>query len=420
MKDHRKVILSLLIISTICFFSKAQENIVKAEEVKANATEVLDFDILIEKAVENSIKVKNRKSTIEILENGFQDNINASNSLDSKLESNERFKKLENKSERTESEQREYENYQRIFGAPITEEYELFKLIQSSNNLIALSEFEIFQNKNALEVDKNDVRQKVYEEYEKFLMEADKLKLEEDNYKNAEDEYKKAEISYKSGLISKTEYIGKKAKYLEKKGEFLKLDREFQKYNMEFNKLVGEPLDKKYSSYKKQLSLDKSTLKSQDQYVEEALKNRMEIKNGKENILVRRFESGAAKGVFSNEHHRERKLGEQKIENAEDELELKKLDIKMEINLLYNDFEVKILRLNNLEEGYKQAKKEYDEAYKRYSLGMLSRLDFNRKNAEFIENSMDYKNAEREAYIAKIKLEFASSIGTDSNKIFYK
>lgn len=392
MKGNRKVILSLLIISTICFFSKAQESVVKAEEVKGNDTEILDFDILIEKAVESSIKVKNRKSNIETLQNGFQDNINASNSLDSKLEENER----------------------------LTDEYELFKLIQSSNNLIALSEFEIFQNKNALEVDKNDVRQKVYEEYEKFLMEADKLKLEEDNYKNAEDEYKKAEISYKSGLISKTEYIGKKAKCLEKKGEFLKLDREFQKYNMEFNKLVGEPLDKKYSSYKKQLSLDKSTLKSQDEYVEEALKNRMEIKNGKENILVRRFESGAAKGVFSNEHHRERKLGEQKIENAEDELELKKLDIKMEINLLYNDFEVKIVRLNNLEEGYKQAKKEYDEAYKRYSLGMLSRLDFNRKNAEFIENSMDYKNAEREAYIAKIKLEFASSIGTDSNKTFYK
>lgn len=392
MQSHRKIILSLLIISTICFFSKSQENIVRAEENKDNATQVLDLDILIEKAVENSIKVKNRKSTIEILENGFQDNINASNSLDSKLEANER----------------------------LTEEYELFKLIQSSNNLIALSEFEIFQNKNALEVDKNDVRQKVYEGYEKFLMEMDKLKLAEDNYKNAEDKYKKAEISYKAGLISKTEYIGKKAEYLEKKGEFSKVDREFEKYNMEFNKLVGEPLDKKYSSYKKQLSLDKSTLKSQDEYVEEALKNRMEIKNGKENILVRRFESGAAKGAFSNEHHRERKLGEQKIENAEDELELKKLDIKMEINLLYNDFEVKIVRLNNLEEGYKQAKKEYDEAYKRYSLGMLSRLDFNRKNAEFIENSMDYKKAEREAYIAKIKLEFASSIGTDSNKTFYK
>jgi len=113
-------------------------------------------------------------------------------------------------------------------------------------------------------------------------------------------------------------------------------------------------------------------------------------------------------------------LQSKKIENAEDELELKKLDIKMEINLLYNDFEIKLVRLKNLEEGYKQAKKEYNEAYKRYSLGMLSRLDFNRKNAEFIENSMDYKKAEREAYIAKLKLEFASSQGTDSTKVFYQ
>ncbi|NOH17285.1 TolC family protein [Clostridium cochlearium] len=414
----RKIILSLLIISTICFFQKPQSNIVRAEE--NNQGQVLDIDVLVEKAVENSIEVKNRKSTIEILENGFQDNINASNSLDRRLEENERFKKLQNKSERTDEEQREYEGYQRIYGAPITDDYELFQILQSSNNLIALSEFEIFQNKNALEVDKNSVRQKVYEGYEKFLMEMDKLKLAEDKYKNAEDEYKKAEISYKNGAISKTEYTGKQAEYLKEKGEFSKVEREFQKYNMEFNKLLGQPLDKKYSNYKKDLTLDKSTLKSQDEYIKEALENRIEIKNGKENILVRRFEGGAAKGVFSDEHHRERKLAEQKIENAEDELELKKLDIKMEINLLYNDFEIKLVRLKNLEEGYKQAKKEYNEAYKRYSLGMLSRLDFNRKNAEFIENSMDYKKAEREAYIAKLKLEFASSQGTDSKKVFYQ
>jgi hypothetical protein len=179
----RKIILSLLIISTICFFQKPQSNIVRAEE--NNQGQVLDIDVLVEKAVENSIEVKNRKSTIEILENGFQDNINASNSLDRRLEENERFKKLQNKSERTDEEQREYEGYQRIYGAPITDDYELFQILQSSNNLIALSEFEIFQNKNALEVDKNSVRQKVYEGYEKFLMEMDKLKLAEDKYKKS-------------------------------------------------------------------------------------------------------------------------------------------------------------------------------------------------------------------------------------------
>lgn len=420
MKKIKKVILCLLVINTICIFPKSQGTIVKAKENKGDVGQILDLDNLMEKAVENSIEVKNRKSTIESLENGFQDNINGTDSVYERIEKNERFKKLQNKSERTEDEQREYEYYQRNFGIPITGEYELFQMLQSANNLPVLGEFEMFQNKNALEVDKNSVRQRVYEGYGKFLMEMDKLKLAKDKYKNVEDEYKKSEVSYKTGVLSKTDYLAKKAEYLKEKREFSNIDREFQKYNMEFNKLVGEPLDKKYSSYKKDFNLDKSTLKSQDEYIKEALENRMEIKNGEENILVRRFESGSAKAVFSSEHNRERKLAEQKIQNAEDELELKKLDIKMEINLLYNDFEIKLVRLKNLEEGYKQAKKEYDESYKKYSLGMLSRLDFNRKNAEFIESSMDYKEAEREAYIAKLKLEFAASVGTDSKKVFYQ
>lgn len=420
MKKVNKIILCLLVINTICIFPKSQGAIVKAKEDKNDVGQILDLDSLMEKAIENSTEVKNRKSTIESLENGFQDNINGTDSIYERIEKNERFKKLQNKSERTEDEQREYEYYKRNFGAPITGEYELFQMLQSVNNISVLGEFDIFQNKNALEVDENSVRQRVYEGYGRFLMEMDKLKLAKDKYKNIEDEYKKAEMSYKTGVLSKTDYLAKKAEYLKEKGEFSNIDREFQKYNMEFNKLVGEPLDKKYSSYKKDFNLDKSILKSKDEYIKEALENRMEIKNGEENILVRRFESGSAKAVFSSEHNRERKLAEQKIQNAEDELELKKLDIKMEINLLYNDFEIKLVRLKNLEEGYKQAKKEYDESYKKYSLGMLSRLDFNRKNAEFIESSMDYKEAEREAYIAKLKLEFAASVGTDSKKVFYQ
>ena len=44
----RKIILSLLIISTICFFQKTQSNIVRAEE--NNQGQVLDIDVLVEKA----------------------------------------------------------------------------------------------------------------------------------------------------------------------------------------------------------------------------------------------------------------------------------------------------------------------------------------------------------------------------------
>ena len=418
MKNIKKIIVHLLVITTICIFPTSQSITVKAKE--NNNQKVLDLDSLIEKAIENSIEVKNRKSTIETIENGFQDNMNGTNSIYERIEKNDRFKELENKSKRTEAEEREYEYYKRNFGVPIIDEYELFQMLLMVNNLPVLSEFELFQNKNALEVDKNSIRQKVYEGYEKFLMEMDKLRLARDKFKNAEEEYKKVEISYKSGAISKTDYVGKKAEYLKEQGNFSNIDREFQKYNMEFNKLIGELLDTKYSSYKKDLILDKSTLKSQEEYVKEALENRTEIKNGEENIEVRRFESGSAKAVFSNEYHRERKLAEQKIENAEDELELKKLDIKMEINLLYNDWEMKLIKVKNLEENYNQSKKEYNEANQRYSLGMISKLDFNRKSVEFLENSMDYKKAEREAYISKLKLEFASSIGTDSSKIFYQ
>lgn len=50
---------------------------------------------------------------------------------------------------------------------------------------------------------------------------------------------------------------------------------------------------------------------------------------------------------------------------------------------------------------------------------MVSKLEYNKRSAQLFEEMLNYKNIERDLYIAKLKLENACSLGTDVNKANY-
>lgn len=384
-----------------------------AQEIKGN---VLDLDTAINNAVKNSYIIKQRESILESTERSCKDQVKMANNIDKRIKDNERFKELIGKNERTKEEEAEYQVYVRMYGKPMSYD-ELTSYSKTSNIVPVKNKFTIFQYTNALQVAKNNIKQNVYEEYGKLIKAKDDLDLAEKKFNVAESEFKKVNLNASLGIISKLEGNEKKSDYLKEKENYEKLKRELKIQTMNFNRLIGVPINTEYSQFTKEYSKGTTSFKSYEEYVNEALKNRAEIVNGKEYIYYKEYERDLSSG--SNFEKREKEIGQQYLETARDTVEIKKLDIQLEVKRLYDDLEVKYKNFESISNDYKEAKKSYDEISTKYSIGVISKIEYDKETATFTEKMLNYLNKDREIFISKLKLENACSLGTDINKGLY-
>lgn len=399
-----------MVVAAVSIFSTS----VFAQEIKGN---VLNLDASLDIAIKNDYTVKDRESILEKAQKSHRDQERNGSSLDRRIEDNKRFKELANKSERTEAEEEEYKMYVSMYGSPM-DDNDVTELSRSSDVRPVRDEFTIFQDTNAVQIAKNNVKQNVYEKYGDLIKAKDAMELGEKNFKVSEAEFKKIKLSIDLGTISKLEGKEKESSYLKEKEDYENLKREFKIATMNFNKTIGVPINTEYTKLSKEYNKDNSPLESYEYYVNKALNNRAEILNGKEYVEYKKYERDLSFGLYD-DHNRERDIGVQYLETARDTLEIKKLDIQLDIKKLYDDLEVKYKNFQSIEDEYNKAKKDYDQISSKYKLGIISKIEYDKEYITFFQELVNYKNIERDIFIAKLKLENACSLGTDINKAFY-
>lgn len=350
--------------------------------------DILNLDLAVKNAINSSYSIKKKEINIKTLNNSLKDQMHTSKLADRAMKSGSKS------------------------------EDEMYMLLKLRDDSIANIEFNIFQEKNALEVEKNNVKQLVYESYADLLKSRDALQIEKIAMDNHKKQYEKSKMLLNLGAIGKKEFNLVETKYLSDKGNYNVCDRDFKEKCIEFNKLIGQPLNKSYL-YEKDFLNSNETIKPLDNYINEALKNRMEIINGEEFVRLKRFEEGSAYGIYKNQYHRERKMAETYVENAKDSLAMKKLDIQMEINDIYNNLQINLKKLSIEEKNYNNKNKKFQELKKKYELGSISLLDLNMYKEEFLKSTLNYKNLKRDIYMDIMKLNDATTIGNNASKVLY-
>ncbi|MBI6873617.1 TolC family protein [Clostridium aciditolerans] len=283
----------------------------------------------------------------------------------------------------------------------------------SGGNADIEAKYSIYQYTNLKEAAKNSVKFNLYNQYAAFINAKEALDLETQKFQNAEAKYKRAQLQLSLGLIGKPDLKGIEQSYYNEKSQLDKAKRAFDSVTKNINQLSGSNIGDTYNSFAKDIVEEKPIIKNYDEYVNDALKYRAEILNDNENIKVKKLEFDSVRSsgnpyVTSPEYV----VGKFAVTSAENQLETDKIDISIEINGLYNDLQSKVQKLQSLTTNYNAEKKKYNEALQRYNLGMISKIDFEDSLSSFKGAEDSLKSAQRDVYLSKLKLEYASGIGT--------
>ncbi|MCT8978545.1 TolC family protein [Clostridium sp. CX1] len=274
--------------------------------------------------------------------------------------------------------------------------------------------YSIYEYTNLKEAAKNSIKLNMQTQYSSFINTKEALDLETQEFQNTESKYKRAQLQLSLGTISRNEFKTMEQSYYDGKAQLNKAQRKFDSTTKTINQASGLSLNDTYTGFTKDIITDTTNIKTYNDYLNDALQNRVEILNDNEKIKLKKLEFAGIRGANPYNNSPEYIIGKYGVTEAENKLETDKIDISIEINGLYNDLQSKIQKLQPQKENYNAEKKKYDQALQKYNLGMISKIDFQDQSAAFKAAENSLKLAQRDVALAKLKLEYASGLGTNS------
>lgn len=349
----------------------------------------LDIDSLINTAVENSYQVKSADISIKQAQNSYKTDTNNVSSYAEQLAKG---------------------------GATLTQynRLTLMEKISDNQQQDKFSEYKYTQIKTTAE---NQVKLSAYSQYEAVMNDKDAVDLENQKFSNAQEQYDSAELELNIGTISPSDEKKAEAAYLAEKNQLRKAQRQYNTDVQSLNKIAGIDIYTQYDVLLKDKLTESPYIRSYSDYLNDALKNRVEILIGQKNIELQKFKYDVVDGVFADKQSVPNRLAQADIDNASDSLEIQKLNITSEVNSLYNDLQVKTRMLGAKKDTLKLAQTNYNTAQIKYNVGVLSRIDFDTQIANLKSAQNDLKSAERSIWMAQLKLQLACDIGSDTSNI---
>lgn len=374
--------LKLLCLSAVVATTLFSSTIFADGVQPTQGTEALDT--IINMAIQNSYKIKS-------LDIGIQQ---AQNSLNDVLRSSAKY-----------SEQIAY-----------TDGDQKYALIKARDFQQAEYKFSIFQYNNVKEVAKNQLALSVYKIYSGLMTLKEGLDLEKQNFNNVEQQYNKAQLQLSLGTASPVDVKASEATYVAEKAKLNQLQRQYDGYIRQFNQLLGVDVTK-YIGFTADLVATQAEPKTYNEYVNDALTNRAEIRIGNESIDTKKFEFNAVRSAFPYNTQSQYKMAKYSVDKANNDLATEKIDIEININTLYNTLQTTIKSLEPAQKDYNSAKKTYDIALQNYNLGLISQLDFDKAQINLKSKENTIKSIERNIWLAQKQLDYASNLGADATSL---
>lgn len=347
------------------------------------AQKSLDLDTTINMAIENSYSIKKLDIGIQQAQNSYNDALRNAASYNAKI--------------------------------PYVDGDTKLSLIKGRDFTQLEYKYAIFQYTNVKEVAKNQLKLGVYQLYSGIMSVKDGLDVEQRNFNNVEQQYQKAKLQLSLGTASTVDVKTSEAAYVAEKAKLNQLQRQYDGLVKQLNQLLGVDINTKYSDFTKDNLASQASPKTYNEYIKDALTNRVEIRNDNENINVKKAEFNSVRSAFPYNTSPQYKIAKYPVEEAQNKLDTDKVDISIEINSLYNDLQNKIKKLEPEQKKYDSAKRTYDKALQSYNLGLISKIDFDKAEIGLKAEEIALKSIKRDIWLAQTKLDYASNIACLKN-----
>lgn len=277
--------------------------------------------------------------------------------------------------------------------------------------------YAIYEYTNAKEVAKNQAKFSIYKEYETLLNYKDNLDLEQVKLNNAKDNLNTAKLKLSLGTISATDEKQAEAAYTAEQAQFNTVQRQYQSEVLNMNKTLNLPLDTTYKTLLKDKLTPSPYIRSYDNYNADAVKNRVEVLNGNEYIKLMKSEFDTTSGIDPYTMDAPYKIAKYNWDMSKEQLDIEKINISLEINSLYNDLQNKSQQIDSLNDSYNLAEDQYNKALLKYNVGVMSKIDKDQYYIKVLSAQNSLKAAQREVWLAQIKINYACGPGYDTSSL---
>ncbi len=239
--------------------------------------------------------------------------------------------------------------------------------------------------------------------------------IKQRSYDHAKSIYNQSKIKFEKGMITDIDLAGSEYDLLKAKAESDAAKRSYENMLRSLNSYLGTSLNVQYSDITYDEIYDAKRLKDLDYYLERAQVNRFDFASiSKQLVLMEKKKSIMDKYPLSLNTVDARKdynnnLAE--IEKAKQQLEIKKLDLEMEIKDSYIEASSAGKNVINMKKILDIQKSSLEKTKRMYDMGMVSKTVIDKAQLGYDEFENNY-NAVLFDYNTKLmKLEFQSRTG---------
>lgn len=267
------------------------------------------------------------------------------------------------------------------------------------------------QATNSQYVVTNAVRLAAYKSYIDLLKEEYALNIQHSLMLGFETDYKKAQLQYKLGMISQSELRLSEITYRKAQYRFDSANRGWNSASMAINNMMGEDLSKRYAKFQDNNITPSDQMKPLTDYVNLALANRADVLQAQSMLDLKEKEYELGKAAIPTDYHFYVRQQEHGIDSAQNDLELAKINVQLDITNLYTGLGSTMKNMEAMKELYDQAVVNYQAAELRYKNGQISLQAFSDAKVVKAQADINYKNAEIDAWFMQTTMDSACGIG---------
>lgn len=396
-------LLSILIIITLIL-----ANLVYAEY------SVLTESDALKSALENSTNILKYSNAIKLLERDYRQAVISSRSMKKVLEMDERLSKLAIKTTRTPEEEIEYQMLDSMLSDYMSMQDRL-NLTISSELSTSNTEYMLNINRNLLQSSKNNAIIATYTAYNELSKTEASIRIKQALISNMENNFRAASLKYLQGKLSTKDINLIELNIQKTKIELSKLLSQKEKNVIQIHKVIGVPLDNRYSEYKNEDVPDIITIDSLQKYIDVALVNREDIKNAKKFYEIKQKEFEITKQYYyfeTNVNHKEALV---ELKSAENALETTKLEIQLQVMDAFNRFETQLNNLAKTKINFDLAETKLKEMKSKHKLGLITEYQLSSAYIDHSQSHLQYLSTTKDTWLAKLSLDIVCGIAVDKD-----
>ena len=224
-------------------------------------------------------------------------------------------------------------------------------------------------------------------------------------------DYRKAQLQSTLGMISQTQLRLIEIAYKKSQYRFDSAQKGFNSASMSVNNMMGEDIWKQYLTLQDYNITPAAEINPLTDYINLALANRADIINAQGTLDIKKKQYDYGKAELPTDFQFYIQQQEYAIENAQNDLELAKINVQLDITNLYKGLGSAMKNMEAMKALDDQAALNYQAAEIKYKNSLISLQEFNNAQVARAQADVNYKNAQLDAWLTQTTMDSACGIG---------